>query len=296
MAIPSDWEFKEVLDQLDKVDERTEHVLASTIENSSCKYKAWSLKDFLRRLKTYRNRWSLTYDPKLGEVNCCRHGWLCDSYDKLTCDICNRRIDLNFLQNIIDSNELSWELPQKVRDRIEQSLIHEHQDGCLYKKMSFPENIYELNISTEILNAKRRIKRTSPCSVQLHIPKEMTQERLIKVAERFNYDISNDHCLSVVGIALTGWTEQLSGQLYECEYCHRRVGVWNLQQDDQSFDVIDQHRLNCPWRRAFRNSQLQGWQIILQLLTMETIFDQIDTEKDYTHWFDMASITVQELR
>ncbi|WBW74662.1 zinc finger C3HC-type containing RNA export factor Rsm1 [Schizosaccharomyces osmophilus] len=296
MAIPSEWEFKEVLDQLDKVDERTEHVLVNTVESSSCKYKPWSLREFLYRLKTYRNRWSLTYDSKLGEVNCCRHGWLCDSYDKLACDLCNTRLDLSFLQNIIDSKELSWELPQKVRDRIEKSLIDEHQDGCLYKHMSFPDNIYELEISTELLNVKRRIKSTSPCSVQLHFPEEMTQERLVKIAERFSYETYNDPSLSVIGIALTGWTEQLSGQLYECDYCHRRVGVWNLKQDDQLFDVIDQHKLNCPWKTSVMNSQLQGWQIILQLLTTETIFEQIDTKKDYSYWIDMASNILQEIR
>ncbi|EPY51330.1 RNA export factor Rsm1 [Schizosaccharomyces cryophilus OY26] len=296
MAIPSDWELNEVLVQLDKVDEQTEHVLVNTVQKSSSKYKPWSLKNFLVRLKTYRNRWSLTYDPQLGEVNCCKHGWLCDSYDKLACDLCNKQIDLSFLQNIIESNELSWELPQNIRDRIEKSLLDEHQDGCLWKHMIFPENIYELEIATELLNTKRRIKSTSPCSVQVSLPEEMTQERLMKVAERLNYDTSNDHGFSLIGIALTGWTEQLSGQLYECEYCHRRVGVWNLSQENQLFDIIDQHKVNCPWRTPVMNSQLHGWQIILQLFTGEIIFQEVDKITEYSHWNDLTLNLLQELR
>ncbi|KAL2314265.1 mRNA export factor rsm1 [Schizosaccharomyces pombe] len=296
MSFPTDMETNEILDQLDKIDERNEDILLKSLKDSKCTYKPWSREEFLRRLLTYRSRWAYVNDPQIGEINCCLNGWLCESNNILVCDVCRNKINLTALQQVDAENDSLNELPEKTKERLEVSLKEEHQDNCLWRLHKFPPDIYHLSVSAELVQVGRRFNSLSTRLVSTHLPEEMTLKRLEKVANKIHVDWEKEDAAVLLGIALTGWSEQVPGRLYVCNYCHRRLGVWNLQSEGQDFDVLEEHKKSCPWVIPQPFTDLLGWQQIFELLCKESIFQSTTKNMDVSQYTDYTFSLLQGLR
>ncbi|XP_050413356.1 zinc finger C3HC-type protein 1 [Patella vulgata] len=242
-------------------DEKKEAVL-SPIE-SAAKF------DYFKRVETYSPMTWFGKPKELSPLICARYGWENSVNDMLQCVSCRA-----VLSGQLPSTT-EFDLYKESCDKLLEKLISGHEKLCWVAANPTSERfmilpLYDVvqlkNEFHERLCQLAKIKTTLPKLNFENLEKwGFDEEKCTQLAT--SQHIREDAAISAT-LAITGWTLGDSIDIIRCNYCKRRIGLWNYETKDTvcesttddepsskriklerktTLDPIMEHRYWCPW-------------------------------------------------
>lgn len=184
-----------------------------------------------------------------------------------------------------DEDDNQEELEQALVEKYKELIVEGHSEDCLWRKAGCKDDIYRLPIvkstvwQPELRTRYQSLLRIAPSLANLTLqPTELSPspEKILAnlptvllegpegANSSENEDTTEETKQKALKVAICGWqgSTESSTQLFACEACFQRIGLWMYQPDykpprfddddeeeqDRSLDLIQLHREHCPWR------------------------------------------------
>ncbi|OJD33899.1 c3hc zinc finger domain-containing protein [Diplodia corticola] len=169
---------------------------------------------------------------------------------------------------------LAGDLDEALVDRYAKLMVEGHDEGCLWRRAGCKEDIYHvpmvsyedhvkpglLDRHKSLLNIRYKLPPlenlkypgTSPDRLEKALPEELTQpleSENVEAAPPSDSTDQKDIEKRTQLFALYGWYGEDRGKysIVFCHECHQRVGLWMYLGEDAKLDLIETHRVHCPW-------------------------------------------------
>ncbi|KAJ4295377.1 hypothetical protein N0V90_007389 [Kalmusia sp. IMI 367209] len=251
----------------------------STTPRKPANYQPHSQEQFLARLKTFADIKKWTNKPDaLGEVEWAKRGWICESWNTVTCKGgCEKRLVVRLRPKRKDkdgkeldmSEDLSAEVDHTLIEKYRDLIVDGHREDCLWKRRGCQDDIYHIPIPNRALSTADFLARYRsfksiisdlPVLENLIYPDPKIEDVLKRVPATF-FSLGSDMTESpptsptdVVSFlfSIFGWTgvSESKISMAVCSHCFQRVGLWlcaddRLKEMSKKLDVpIETLRLN----------------------------------------------------
>ncbi|KAF2092297.1 zf-C3HC-domain-containing protein [Saccharata proteae CBS 121410] len=210
-------------------------------------YAPWSHDLFIERMKTFSDVKLWTPKPDiLNEVEWAKRGWVCDGLNKVACKGgCEERVVVKLEPNRKEENEPVNEERESSENDVEAVLIERyvklivegHDEECLWRKSGCKERLSKA-FPQDLIKSVTDLQ-PAPTDTSSAQPPSPTSS-------------PNDLLQKLILFTLYGWHAENRGKysIATCHLCHARVGLWLYSSETSELDLVESHRIHCPWINA----------------------------------------------
>ncbi|KAF4310252.1 Zinc finger C3HC-like protein [Botryosphaeria dothidea] len=242
-------------------------------------YTPWSHEHFVERMKTFADVkvWSPKPD-KLSEVEWAKRGWVCENLNTVACKGgCEKRLVVKLEPKKKDDNAediLEGDLDEALVERYAKLIVDGHDEGCLWRRAGCKEDIYHVPMANyddhikpglierhkSLLNIRYKLPPLEnlqypgaiPARLEKALPEELTQSLSSENYETTTPPDSTDQKdieKRIQLFALYGWYGEDRGKysIVQCHECHQKTGLWMYLGEGAKLDLVEAHRIHCPW-------------------------------------------------